>query len=69
MAWNSVPSAKEDALKNCSAGIKLTSTLRTKVKVAVAADGGTLELVPVDEVELSKTVGETKNVVTGVAYG
>lgn len=64
-----MPSAKEDALKNCSAGIKLTSTLRTKVKVAVAADGETLELVPVDEVELSKTVGETKNVVTGVAYG
>lgn len=64
-----MPSAKEDALKNCSTGIKLTSTLRTRVKVAVAADGETLELVPVDKVELSKTVGETKNVVTGVAYG
>ncbi len=69
LAWNSVPSAKENALKNCSAGIKLTSTLRTKVKVAVAADGETLELVPVDRVKLSKTVGETKNVVTEVAYG
>lgn len=42
--------------------------LRPNVKVAVAANGEILELVPIDKMELSITVGETRNVVTGVSY-
>lgn len=69
LAWNSVPSARDSALKNCGAGISLLSTLHTQVKVNVADDGERLELVAVDEREAGKIGGDPRKAVPGVAYG
>lgn len=68
LAWNPTPLARQNELKNCGAGIKYMSTLRIKVKVAVAVDSERLELVPVDETGSSKIAGETRKVAIGVAY-
>lgn len=71
LAWNSMPTRRDEEFKNCSSGINSIKTLQNKVRVVAVAENGTekrVELVVVDEKGNSKDGRVVEKIESGIEY-
>ncbi|ERF75703.1 hypothetical protein EPUS_01533 [Endocarpon pusillum Z07020] len=71
LAWNSMPTRRNDELRNCASGILRTKTLESKVRVVAIEEqglGSRVELVVVDEMARNKDGRSVDTIKPGEAY-
>ncbi|KAF7509849.1 hypothetical protein GJ744_007360 [Endocarpon pusillum] len=71
LAWNSMPTRRNDELRNCASGIRRTKTLESKVRVVAVEEeglGSRVELVVVDEMARNKDGRLVTTIRPGEAY-